>query len=114
MSTATASKTPGKVERLIEERLMKALNPKELQITNDSHLHRHHAPMQGVSSTETHFRVRVVSSAFAKKSMLMRHRVIFRLLDDEMKREGGIHALVLETKTPEEVAIAAQKAPKSP
>ncbi|PIA14607.1 bola domain-containing protein [Coemansia reversa NRRL 1564] len=114
MSTASTPKTPGKVERLIEERIQKAFNPEELKITNDSHLHRHHAPMQGVSSTETHFRVRIVSSAFAKKPMLMRHREIFRLLDDEMKRVGGIHALVLDTKTPEEVAAAAQKTHGSP
>jgi len=28
--------------------------------------------------------------------------MVYALLDDEIKREGGIHALQLRTKTPEE------------
>ena len=28
--------------------------------------------------------------------------MVYSLLDDEIKREGGIHALQLRTKTPEE------------
>lgn len=31
-----------------------------------------------------------------------RHRMVYALLDEDMKREGGIHALQLRTKTPEE------------
>ena len=31
-----------------------------------------------------------------------RHRMVYALLDEELKREGGIHALQLRTKTPEE------------
>lgn len=31
-----------------------------------------------------------------------RHRMIYNLLKDEMAQEGGIHALQLRTKTPEE------------
>lgn len=32
-----------------------AFTPSTLIIRNDSHLHAHHAPMQGVTSRETHF-----------------------------------------------------------
>ncbi|KAJ2582588.1 BolA domain UV induced protein Uvi31, partial [Coemansia sp. RSA 1797] len=48
----------GPIEKLIEERISKELAPTSLKIINESHMHRHHAPMQGVESTETHFRVK--------------------------------------------------------
>lgn len=31
-----------------------------------------------------------------------RHRMVYGLLKEELDREGGIHALQLRTKTPEE------------
>ena len=31
-----------------------------------------------------------------------RHRMVYNLLKDEMAQEGGIHALQLRTRTPEE------------
>lgn len=31
-----------------------------------------------------------------------RHRMIYSLMKDEMAKEGGIHALQLRTRTPEE------------
>jgi len=43
-----------------------------------------------------------VSAAFAGKSLIERHRLVFGALSEEMK--GPIHALTLKTKTPEEVA----------
>ncbi|KAJ2718447.1 BolA domain UV induced protein Uvi31 [Coemansia sp. D1744] len=58
--------------------------------------------MQGVESTETHFRVKVISDKFAGTTMIKRHRLIYGLLANEMKAENGIHALALETKTPAE------------
>jgi stress-induced morphogen len=58
--------------------------------------------MAGSSSTETHFRVVITSSAFEKKMQPARHRMVYALLKEEMAREGGIHALQLRTKTPEE------------
>lgn len=33
-----------------------AFDPQTLEIYNDSHLHAHHKPMQGSTSSETHFR----------------------------------------------------------
>jgi stress-induced morphogen len=46
----------GPIQQRMEEKIRAALSPTELIIENESHLHRHHAPMQGVNSTETHFR----------------------------------------------------------
>jgi BolA protein len=81
-----------------------ALQPSTLDIHNDSHLHAHHAPMQGVTSKETHFRVIITSEAFQSKMQAARHRLVYSLLKDELAQEGGIHALQLRTMTPEEEA----------
>ncbi|KAL2154975.1 hypothetical protein VTH82DRAFT_3651 [Thermothelomyces myriococcoides] len=102
-----ASPTP--VEDAIREKITAALKPTTLEIYNDSHLHAHHAPMQGVTSKETHFRLVITSEAFRSKMQPARHRMVYSLLKDEMQREGGIHALQLRTMTPEEEA--ARRAP---
>jgi len=78
------------------------LKPTALHIFNDSHKHAHHQPMQGVTSRETHFRVVVTSNAFHGKMHLARHRMVNALVKDELAQEGGIHALQLTTRTPEE------------
>ena len=58
--------------------------------------------MQGVTSKETHFALNIVSPEFASKMQPARHRMVYALLKEELEREGGIHALELRTKTPEE------------
>ena len=60
--------------------------------------------MRDSTSTETHFRLTIISPLFANKPQPARHRMVYSLLDDEMKRSGGIHALQLSTRTPEEEA----------
>jgi stress-induced morphogen len=47
-----------------------------------------------------HFSATVVSSAFAGKGPVDRHRLIYAALGDAMR--GPIHALALVTETPEE------------
>ncbi|KAL2023647.1 hypothetical protein VTK56DRAFT_1804 [Thermocarpiscus australiensis] len=108
LSTMT-SQTP--IEDAIREKITAALRPTTLEVYNDSHLHAHHKPMQGNTSTETHFRLVITSEAFQSKAQPARHRLVYSLLKDEMAREGGIHALQLRTMTPEEEARRrAQKA----
>ncbi|KAH1310147.1 hypothetical protein KXX33_001007 [Aspergillus fumigatus] len=97
---SSTSATP--MEDTIREKITAAFSPSTLIIRNDSHLHAHHAPMQGVTSKETHFHVTITSSAFQSKMQPARHRMVYSLLKDEMSREGGIHALQLRTRTPEE------------
>ena len=58
--------------------------------------------MQGSTSRETHFRLVIISEAFKSKMQPARHRMVYGILKDELAREGGIHALQLKTKTPEE------------
>ncbi|KXX80172.1 UV-induced protein uvi31 [Madurella mycetomatis] len=95
-----ASQTP--VEDTIREKITAALQPTTLEIYNDSHLHAHHKPMQGITSGETHFRLVITSDAFKSKMQSARHRLVYSLLKDELAREGGIHALQLRTMTPDE------------
>ncbi|EXJ95865.1 BolA protein [Capronia coronata CBS 617.96] len=44
----------------------------------------------------------IISSSFASKPQPARHRMVYSLLKEELERPGGIHALQLRTKTPEE------------
>ncbi|KAF2192095.1 bola-like protein [Zopfia rhizophila CBS 207.26] len=90
------------MEDAMRAKITEALKPTTLEIFNDSHLHSHHKAMQGVTSKETHFRVIITSEAFKSKMQPARHRMVYALLKDEMAQEGGIHALQLKTRTPEE------------
>lgn len=44
----------------------------------------------------------ITSEAFQAKMQPARHRMIYGLLKEEMAREGGVHALQLQTRTLEE------------
>ncbi|KAL9068753.1 MAG: hypothetical protein Q9161_005956 [Pseudevernia consocians] len=79
-----------------------ALQPTTFEIHNDSSMHAHHQAMQGSVSKETHFRVLITSEAFKSKMQPARHRMVYALLKEELERAGGIHALQLRTRTPEE------------
>ena len=81
---------------------MEALRPSALEIHNDSGLHAHHKAMANSISRETHFRLVITSDAFRSKMQPARHRMVYALLKEELERAGGIHALQLKTRTPEE------------
>ena len=57
--------------------------------------------LQDLTGTGDHWKATIVSAAFAGKSQLERQRLIYRALADEMT--GPIHALTLDTRTPDEV-----------
>ncbi|KAL9086050.1 MAG: hypothetical protein Q9159_004379 [Coniocarpon cinnabarinum] len=97
MATST---TP--MEDAIRDKLTSALNPSTLIIANDSAAHAHHQAMRGSVSTETHFRLVVVSDEFKAKPQPARHRMVYKILADELAMEGGVHALQLQTRTAEE------------
>lgn len=82
----------------IRQQLTEALAPQSLEIEDQSHLHKGHVGAR--PEGETHFRVRIVSSAFAGQSRVNRQRSVYRLLKAEM--DERVHALALETLTPEE------------
>lgn len=95
----------GPIETIIRKKITDSLHPTVLEIANDSHKHAHHAGMRGSTNTiESHFRLNIVSPEFANKSKPMRHRMVYKLLADEMSMANGVHAVQLSTKTPEEVS----------
>ena len=53
-----------------------------------------------LTGTEDHWQATVISSAFAGKSLIERHRMVMGALALEMK--GPIHALTLSAKAPDE------------
>ena len=77
----------------IRARLMSALQPQLLEVIDEGHLHIGHA-----GEGSGHFRVRIVSTEFAAKGAVERHRLVYAALDELMGR--GIHALAIEAKVP--------------
>lgn len=57
--------------------------------------------LKDLTGTEDHWEARIVSTAFAGKSLIQRHRLVMAALAEELK--GPIHALTLDVKTPDEV-----------
>jgi BolA protein len=87
-----------RVKAAIEKKLGEGLSPRRLSVVDESHLHAGHA--HAPESGESHFRVEVVSAAFAGLSRVARQRLVYGLLAEEM--QGRVHALALRTLTPEE------------
>lgn len=58
--------------------------------------------MKDLTGTSDHWEATIISTGFAGKSLIQRHRLVMGALADEMK--GPIHALTLDVKTPDEAA----------
>ena len=82
----------------IREKLTQQFSPKELEIIDDSHRHAGHASAGGGG----HFQVKIVAEAFAGKTLIQRHRLVYDTLQDAMKSE--IHALSIKAYAPDEIA----------
>ena len=74
------------------------LNPAELSVTDESHQHHGHAGWR--EGGETHFRIDIVSDAFAGKSRVDRHRLVNQTLAGAFAR--GLHALAIKARAPGE------------
>lgn len=81
----------------IRARIEAALQPVSLDVVDESHRHAGH---EGARDGRGHFRVRIVSAAFAGKSLLARHRLVFDALGEMMRTD--IHALAVEARAPGE------------
>ena len=86
------------VAEIIEQKLTQALAPQRLKVVDDSEKHKGHAGYR--DGGESHFRVEVVSQAFAGQTRVARQRRVYEILSDEL--DAGLHALQLKTLTPEE------------
>jgi BolA protein len=83
------------IQRMRER--LQSLQPLELIIDDDSARHVGHA---GAASGGGHYRLRMVSPAFAGQSRMARHRLVYHALADLMQRD--IHALAMNLLAPEE------------
>lgn len=87
-----------KVKDAISRKLNDALAPSSLSVIDESEQHLGHGGWR--EGGETHFRVNVVSAAFAGKSRVERHRIVNGLLAEELA--GRVHALAISAKAPGE------------
>lgn len=81
----------------IHARLEAAFSPSHLQVKDQSHLHAGHA---GARDGMGHFEATIVADAFAGKSRIERHRLVFAALGPMMQTD--IHALKINAYAPDE------------
>ena len=92
------------MSRIEQMRTMLAtFQPVQLEIIDDSHKHAGH---EGARSGGGHYTLHIVSTQFAGKPTLARHRMIYSALGDMMKHD--IHALNIKAYTPEELQSVEQ------
>jgi len=85
----------------IEERLRAALDPVDVEVIDDSHLHAGHA---GTADGRGHFTVLVVSERFRGVPVVRRHRLVYEAVGDMMTTD--VHALSIQALAPGENASA--------
>lgn len=89
-----------RIER-IRAALTAAFAPQHLVIEDESHLHVGHA---GAATGRGHFRVEIVTAAFAGQPAVARHRQVYAALAGLM--QSDIHALSVQARTPDEISTA--------
>jgi BolA protein len=94
MNTANGSR----LER-IRSLLEAALQPAQLEVTDDSHLHVGHA---GAATGGGHFSVKIVSERFEGQRLVMRHRLVYDAVQGMMHTD--IHALAITAIAPSELS----------
>ncbi len=83
------------VARRIEERLRERLGATRVVVTDESHRHVGHAG----AAEGGHYDVEVVSPAFAGRSLVERHRMVYDALAGDI---GAVHALGIHAHAPNE------------
>lgn len=91
------SETQSRAARL-EALLKAAFSPSLLRVVDDSARHAGHAGAR--PGGETHYSVVLVSEAFRGMGRVARSRAVHTVVDAEFA--GGLHALALTLRTPEE------------
>lgn len=90
----------------INDLVVAELKPVRLDVMNESHMHN--VP----PDSETHFKLVIVSDGFDEKSLVARHRMVNKLLAEQLK--SGVHALSMHTYTPQEWTARGGEVPESP
>ncbi len=76
------------MEQKIQQKLEAELQPRELRVINQSHLHTGHAGDDG--SGESHFKIEISANVFQNLSRVNQERLVHKALSEEM---CSIHAL---------------------
>lgn len=79
-------------------RRLEALEPLALELLDESALHAGHSGAR--PGGNTHWRLSIVSRAFAGKPKVARHRMVYQALGELM--QDPIHALSIDARSPEE------------
>lgn len=82
----------------IRQRIEDAVDPEELVVEDEGHLHIGH---EGARDGRGHFRVFVVAECFDGLSMIQRHRKIYEAMGELMNSD--IHALAIEAYSSKEL-----------
>mmetsp|Transcript_39641 Transcript_39641/g.29282 ORF Transcript_39641/g.29282 Transcript_39641/m.29282 type:complete len:105 (+) Transcript_39641:51-365(+) len=99
MESSALHSTLTPVQDSMRKKIADSLMPFHLEIIDESGGHAGHAAMKNhATSSETHFKVIVVSDIFEGKSVIDRHRMVNDLLKEEF--DAGLHALSIVAKTP--------------
>lgn len=85
------------VSHIIRKKLTSQFNVTELEIIDESHLHKGHSGARPTG--ESHFKIRIVAKEFSGKSRLERQRMIYSILADELR--DHIHALSIDATSPD-------------
>ena len=83
---------------LITKKLTEAFVPQSLNVVDESHRHEGHAGHR--PGGQTHFRIYIVSESFKGKTRIDRHRMVNKILSDELA--AGVHALAIHAAAPGE------------
>ncbi|MFZ2825086.1 BolA family protein [Hydrogenophaga sp.] len=92
MPSPTFAPTAGGLQAALDA----ALTPTHLEVLDESAAHAGHAGANGLGYG-THFRVRIASPAFAGKSRVAQHRLVYDALQNFT--DAGLHALAIEIVT---------------
>lgn len=74
------------------------LQPQHIDIVNESMNHAGY-----FEGKESHFKLTIVSAAFAGKRLVARHQQVYNLVAELLTSQGGsVHALAIHAYTPDE------------
>lgn len=82
------------LREIMISKLEAAFNPQLLEVTDESESHRGHGGWR--EGGETHFRIKIISTAFDGMSRVAMHRAVNDCLADELA--AGVHALAIQAK----------------
>ncbi len=93
------------MQNTLQHKLTAAFAPIHLEIVNESHRH-------AMRALNSHFHITLVSHAFEGQSLIARHRAVNGALAAELA--GDVHALTLNTLTPDEWVARGSSVEPSP